>query len=167
MSVSTVLSVWGYPGELTAQRTARRLSAAVASAPTVDDVAVLSWPAEQQRPTAWQARELATAHPLSGAFWGLLFGQLFLLPICLKVAPALAVDGLDDVLARLGVGSTFLHAVRDRVVPGTSALFVLDSTGTGAESALPEVLGAEAVELGELRLSADHAARLRAGFDDE
>jgi uncharacterized membrane protein len=164
MCASTVLSVWGFAGAGGAQRAARHLPPTTLS-DGVDDVAVVSWPAQQARPSAWQARDLAGGPRLSGAFWGFLFAQLFLLPISLRVPPALDDDDLDQVLTRLGLDAAFLRSVRGRVVPGTSALFVL-ATGPAAAAPGAGLREAGAAALGELTLTAEEAGRWRAGFDE-
>lgn len=158
MNESTLLRTFTYGGVRDAQRAAHRLSAARADL-TVDDAAIVSWPADRSRPIAWQARDLTADHRLSGAFWGLLFAQLFLLPLSMKLAPPLAVDRLDGTLCCLGVEPAFVRTVRDQVVPGRSALFVL-----GGDPRTPLESGNASASL---RLSAEQVARLRAGFDDE
>ena len=165
MADPTVLSAWVFPSELDAQRTARRLSSAALTAPPVDDAAVVSWPADRRRPLAWQARELTTEQRLSGAFWGMLFAQLFLLPLSLQAPPPLKTAGLDETMRLLGVEPGFARAVRGGVVPGTSALFVLNSADHAA--GLGRHLSADAVELGDAFLTSEQATRLHAGFDDD
>lgn len=117
MNDPTVLRAFGFVGEHDAPRSARRLTAAARTSPVLDDAAVVTWPADHRRPLAWQARELAVGHRLSGAFWGLLFAQLFLLPLSLRTPPALPVTGIDDGLCWLGVDIGFVHAVREHVRP--------------------------------------------------
>jgi uncharacterized membrane protein len=80
----------------------------------IDDSAVVSWEVGAPRPRAYQAGTV-DGTGLSGAFWGLLFSLAFLLP----------PDGTR--VDRVGLSDAFLRALRDRIVPGTSALFVLTS----------------------------------------
>ena len=47
----------------------------------IDDAAVVSWPAGKHRPYSYQAGTIDGTAALSGAFWGLLFGSLFLVPL--------------------------------------------------------------------------------------
>ena len=49
-------------------------------------------------------------------------------------------------------------------VPGTSALFLLDTTSAAATGTWPPT---DAVPVAELRLSPEQSDRLHAGFDDE
>ncbi len=164
MTTPISLRTWGFSSDLAAQQTIRRLAGSVRTAPAFDDVAVVCWPADQRRPLAWQVRDLTGASRLSGAFWGLLFAHLFLLPISLGSPPAPTPERLDAALGAIGVDADFVRAVRERIVPGTSALFLVDSTPDAVGSGWPPE---EAFELAELRLSAEQSDRLHAGFDDE
>lgn len=85
---------------------------------TIDDAAVVVWPADTHRPHGYQAGTVAGTVALSGAFWGLLIGLLWLLPLAGPVAGAATLD-------RVGLPDEFLTQVRNRVIPGTSALFLL------------------------------------------
>ena len=60
---------------------------------------------------------------LSGAFWGATLGTLFVLPFtgtATGVVAGLAGTGKD-----FGIDDDFIERVRDRLEPGTSALFLL------------------------------------------
>ena len=84
----------------------------------VDDAAVVIWRAGARRPHCYQMGAVDGTTALSGAFWGLLFGLLFLLPLAGPVDSA-------SVLTRVGLFDKFLQRVRARITPGTSALFLL------------------------------------------
>lgn len=159
----TTLRAWSFRSDLAAQRVARALAGPSAEVAAVDDAAIISWPRDRRRPVAWQARDLSTEHRLSGAFWGLLFAQLFLLPICWERPPIWDSDRRDDTLAYLGLDDRFVNAVRAEVVPGTSALFVLDSDATGEtiDRQLPDDVHRLQVVLNE-----EQAGRIHAAFDD-
>jgi uncharacterized membrane protein len=86
----------------------------------VQDAAVVAWAERDPKPRAYQARSIAGPDPLSSAFWGFLFGVAFLLPLAGDAAPA--------GLTRIGLTDQFLHRLRDRIRPGTSALFLLVPT---------------------------------------
>jgi uncharacterized membrane protein len=88
----------------------------------VDDAAVLTWPSGDIRPRTYQAGSACGDTALSGAFWGLLFGLVFLLPLTDRLR-----EGTDDGfgLGPVGLPDRFLGEVRHRVGPGTSALFLL------------------------------------------
>ena len=62
--------------------------------------------------------------PLGRGFWNLLFSHLFFLPIAATAAGvALRVNCYS--LEALGIRDDFLRTSRERLTPGTSALFVL------------------------------------------
>ena len=159
-----LLRAWAFSSDLAAQHAVRRMAGSLRTAPSFDDLAVVSWPADHRRPFAWQARELSGDRRLSGAFWGLLFAHLFLIPISLGAAPWPTGDHLDGALGAIGVDADFVDTVRDRIVPGTSALFLLDTTSAASAAAWSP---GDAVHLADLRLSPEQSDRLHAGFDDE
>lgn len=92
----------------------------------IGDCAVVAWSAGARRPDAYQVGTADGAAALTGAFWGLLFGALFLAPLAGLTGPIWPPDGL----ARIGLPEQVLGQVRERLRPGTSALFVVgDATG--------------------------------------
>ena len=133
------VSIWRFDtsdGAEVALRALERLQARRLLA--IDDVAVVSWRPGSSRPHAYQVGTAAGTAALSGAFWGLLFGLLFLLP------HAGVTEG-GVVLARVGLTGEFLTFARERITPGTSALFLLTDravvgrlreASTGADSDL-------------------------------
>ena len=102
----------------------------------VDDAAVVTWPSGDMRPRTYQAGSADGDAALSGAFWGLLFGLVFLLPLTDRLR------GRDDGfgLERVGLPDRFLGEVRHRVRPGTSGLFLL--TPDAAVERIPAAVGA-------------------------
>ena len=93
---------------------------------------------------------------LSGAFWGLLFGLLFLLPLA-GVAEGAAV------LTRLGLSDGFLARARDRIIAGTSALFLL--TDGAALDRVREAFAGTHTDLLISRFDREQVAALRRAFD--
>ena len=157
----TMLRTWSFGSDLGAQRAARALTGRPRESVGVEDVAVVSWPADRRRPLAWQACDVVNEGRLSGAFWGLLFAQLFLLPLGCRLPPSRDPASLDDTLAYLGLDERFVRTVRERVAPGTSALFVLGSChpATFLLDECPAPLTAV--------LDDAQTARLHAAFDDD
>lgn len=131
----------------------------------VHDAATVSWEPGKKKPKTRQANNLAGAGALGGAFWGLLFGLLFFVPL-LGAAVGAAAGALGGSLADVGIDDGFIDSVRDKVTPGTSALFLLSSGAVGDRvlSSLKEQ-GIHP-ELIQTNLSADEEARLRAAFDE-
>lgn len=158
------LSIWKFTSPGGAERaldTLRRLQAARLI--TVQDASVVSWPEGRRKPRTWQARSFAGPAALSGAFWGLLFGIVFLLPI---VGIAIgAAAGAGAALARVGLSDEFLQRVRDRITPGTSALFLL--TSDAVVDRVHDGFAGTHAELLVTNLSKDQEEALRAAFEDE
>ena len=93
---------------------------------TVHDAATVSWPDGARKPRTRQANSVIGAGALGGTFWGLLFGLIFFIPL-LGAAVGAAAGALGGALTDVGIDDEFIRDVRDKVTPGTSALFVLTS----------------------------------------
>ena len=120
----------------------------------IEDAAVLVWGAGERRPYGYQVGSADGVSALSGAFWGLLFGLLFLLPL------AGAAEDLG-VLARVGLSDQFLAHARDWITVGTSALFLF--TDRAAVDRLRETLiGADLLVC---TIDEQHDTALRRAFD--
>jgi len=120
------LSVWKFPtaeGAEKAEETLGQLQ--TEGLIKVHDAAIATWPEGKKRPKTRQA-SLAGAGAMGGAFWGLLFGIIFFIPI-IGLAIGAAAGALAGSLAHAGIDEDFVQQVRDKVTPGTSALFVLTS----------------------------------------
>ena len=68
-------------------------------------------------------------------------------------------------MADVGISNAFINDVRQKVTPGTSALFLLSSDAV-VDRVRSEFAGTEA-ELISTNLSADQEAKLREAFADE
>lgn len=71
-----------------------------------------------------QAMNLPATGAVSGGFWGLLIGTLFLSPL-LGAAVGAASGALGGALTDIGVDDKFMKELGDTLKPGSSALFVL------------------------------------------
>ena len=131
---------------------------------TVHDAATVSWEQGKRKPRTRQARNMTGAGALGGAFWGLLFGLIFFVPI-LGLAVGAASGALFGSLADTGISDSFIKSVRDKVTPGTSALFLLSSDAV-YDKVKDEFRGTEA-ELIQTNLTEEQDARLRAAFANE
>lgn len=134
----------------------------------IEDAAVVSWPSDRERPLAWQASDVAGVRPFAGAFWGMLIGLLFLLPIsdqreASQPDQTLGGAGWDDGLVRLGLDAAFAASVRAHVGPGSSGLFVFDVSQD--RRLLSNAMPPYAREVTRLIMTADQMAGLHAGFD--
>jgi uncharacterized membrane protein len=59
---------------------------------------------------------------LDGAFWGMLFGLIFFIPLL-----GMAVGALTGSMADVGIDDDFIKSVQGKVTEGTSALFLMTS----------------------------------------
>jgi uncharacterized membrane protein len=131
---------------------------------TVVDAAVVTWPAGKSKPTTRQLHNLAGAGAMTGAFWGMLFGLLFFVPL-LGLAVGAGLGALTGSMADVGIDDNFIRSVRDKVTPGTSALFLL-TQDVVADRVLPAVTHLKP-ELISSNLSKEQEERLRAAFAEE
>ncbi|MGH3366837.1 MAG: DUF1269 domain-containing protein [Nocardioidaceae bacterium] len=119
------LTVWTFDtpgGAIEASTTLREL--AREGVVVVHDAATVSWERAAQKPSIRPLGGSTDAGLPCGSFWGLLFGLIFLVPL-LGAAIGAATGAVAGCLTDVGIDDTFINKVRDRVTPGTSALFVL------------------------------------------
>jgi uncharacterized membrane protein len=131
---------------------------------TVDDAAVVTWPVDKKKPKTKQAASLAGAGALGGAFWGMLFGLLFFIPF-FGLALGAAMGALAGHFSDYGIDDNFIKAVRDKVTPGTSALFLM--THGAVVDKVSEALKGPDMELIQSNLSDQQEAELRKAFGEE
>ncbi|WP_378950638.1 DUF1269 domain-containing protein [Mesorhizobium sp. ANAO-SY3R2] len=79
------------------------------------------------------------AGAVSGSFWGLLVGVLFLNPL-LGVAVGAASGALGGALSDFGINDAFMKELSGSMQPGNGALFVLVQDMT-ADKVLKEIQG--------------------------
>jgi uncharacterized membrane protein len=96
---------------------------------TLQDAAVVTWPADRKKPQTRQIYGMAGAGAGFGALWGFLFGLIFFVPL-LGMAIGAGMGALGGSLADVGIDDDFIKQVREKVTPGTSALFALTSGAT-------------------------------------
>jgi uncharacterized membrane protein len=130
----------------------------------VVDAATVSWPEGTRKPKTRELRSTKRAGALGGGFWGLLFGLIFFIPI-LGLAIGAATGALIGSMTDVGISDSFIRDVREKVTPGTSALFVLSSDAVIDRVA--ERFNASDAELISTNLSADQEAKLREAFSEE
>jgi uncharacterized membrane protein len=58
-----------------------------------------------------------------------VFGVIFFIPL-IGMAVGAGIGALSGSLADVGIGEAFINTVREKVTPGTSALFALTSEAT-------------------------------------
>lgn len=125
------------------------------------DAAVVSWDAGHKRPRTHEMHDTTARGALTGGFWGMLFGLIFFLPL-LGAAIGAAAGAAFGSLRDVGISDAFIRDIREKITPGTSALFVL-STGAVYDRLAAEFSGTEA-ELIRTNLSDEQEAKLREAF---
>ena len=130
----------------------------------VQDAAVVSWEEGRKKPKTHEMRSTKGAGALGGGFWGLLFGLIFFVPI-LGLAIGAGLGALAGSMRDVGISDVFIDNVREKVTPGTSALFLLSSDAV-IDRVRAEFAGTEA-ELISTNLSMEQEQKLREAFADE
>jgi uncharacterized membrane protein len=156
------LTVWKFPtpeGAEQAEQTLETLQKEQLI--TLQDAAIVSWPSDKKRPKTRQMASMTGVGALGGAFWGLLFGLLFFVPL-LGLAVGAAAGALGGSMSDVGIDDDFIKSVRDKVTPGTSALFAL--TSDAVIDKVHEAFEGQQAELVHTNLSDDQEAQLRAVF---
>lgn len=88
------------------------------------DGAVVSWPTDRKKPRTEQLHSMTGSGALGGAFWGFLLGLIFFVPF-LGAAIGAGMGALTGSMVDVGIDDEFIRDVRDKITPGTSALFLL------------------------------------------
>lgn len=125
-----------YPHEstaLAAHREARTLVGDVVIQP--DALAVVTRKADGEFQVSTTNQDVA-ASTSYGSFWGLLFGTLFFVPL-LGMAVGVGIEAQSVRMEKAGVDKAFQRQVREGLLPGTSALFLILEPATA-----DKVLGA-------------------------
>ncbi len=131
----------------------------------VMDAAVVSWPAERKGPiTRQHGFSTVGAGAMGGGFWGLLIGLIFFMPL-LGLAVGAAAGAITGSLTDFGINDNFIKQTREKVTPGTSALFLL--ADTTAPDRVSEAIKPLEPELIATNLSRDEEAKLRELFASE
>jgi uncharacterized membrane protein len=130
----------------------------------VVDAAVVSWEVGKRKPTTRDLTNTKKAGALGGGFWGLLFGLIFFIPI-LGLAIGAATGALIGSMSDVGISDSFIREVREKVTPGTSALFLL-SSDVVFDHVAQRFKDTDA-ELVSTSLSRDQEAKLRDAFSEE
>ena len=159
------LTAWTFPGVGDAERAVQQLQSLQAQKlVTIQDAAIVSWETGKKKPKTRQLNNLTGAGALGGAFWGMLFGLLFFVPL-LGAAVGAAMGALTGSMTDVGIDDNFINGVKQRVTPGTSALFLLSSDAV--VDRVKEGMGEFKGELIASNLSSDQEAKLREVFSEE
>lgn len=71
-----------------------------------------------------QIHDMTAAGAISGSFWGLLIGLIFMNPL-LGLAAGAAGGAISGALTDIGIDDNFMKTLASELKPGTSVLFVL------------------------------------------
>jgi uncharacterized membrane protein len=133
----TSLTVWGYPTPFGVDAAELRLKQLEERGDiTVHDLVTVTWPAEDKRPRV-RHRARRRRDVLGGAAWGTLLGAVLGGPLGGSAAGA-AVGAVRHGARGPVIDEPVVGSLREQIVPGTSAMFVLSSRANVA--AVLEVL---------------------------
>jgi uncharacterized membrane protein len=130
----------------------------------ISDAAIVEWPEGKKKPATRQLDDLVGPAALHGAFWGLFFGILFFFPV-LGVAVGAGGGALVGALRDVGIDDDVIDKIKSSVTPGTSAVFLLSSSGV-EERIRQRFLGTH-MELIYSDIGKDEEARLREIFSQD
>src|ERR671911_2502680 len=131
---------------------------------TLEDAAIVLWPEDRKKPQTRQLHSTTGTGATWGALWGLLFGLIFFVPL-LGMAVGAGMGAWGGSLSDVGIDDDFIKQVREKVTPGTSALFALTSGAT--EDRVIEELKQFDFEIISTNLPAEEEQRLREAFGEE
>jgi uncharacterized membrane protein len=159
------LTAWAFPGVYDAENASQRLQQLQAQELIqIQDAAVVSWEQGKKKPKTKQLSNMTATGALGGTFWGMLFGLIFFVPL-LGAAIGAGIGALAGSMSDVGIDDSFIDSVKQRVTPGTSALFVLSSDAV--IDRIKDVFKDSQAELIASNLSAEQEARLREVFAEE
>ena len=159
------LTAWAFPGVNDADQAIAKLQGLQSQQLiNIQDAAIVSWEEGKKKPKTRQLHNLAGAGALGGAFWGMLFGLIFFVPL-LGAAIGAAMGALTGSMTDVGIDDNFINGVKQKVTPGTSALFLLSSDAV--IDRVKDVFQGTSADLVASNLSNEQEAKLREVFADE
>jgi uncharacterized membrane protein len=160
------LTVWKFDSPQGAEEASKTLQElAKANLITVHDAATVSWEVGKKKPKTRQLASTTAAGALGGTFWGMLFGLIFFVPL-LGAALGAATGALTGALTDVGIDDSFINRARDKITPGTSALFVMSSDAV-MDKIKEAFAGHAPDELIFTNLSEEQEGALREVFSEE
>jgi uncharacterized membrane protein len=94
----------------------------------IDSAAIVEWPQGNKKPKTRQVDDMTGPEAVSGAFWGFLFGIIFFVPL-IGAAVGAGIGAIHGSLGHVGIDEKFIDEVKSEVTEGTSALFLMSSSG--------------------------------------
>ena len=121
----TTFTVWKFDDPQGAERAAHMVKEAQAGRLVqVDDLAIVSWPADAKEPTSKHGHEETWRGAGWGSILGILIGTIFFVPVLGGLAGA-AMGAMAKSTAGAGISKKDLESIRSEITPGTSALFLV------------------------------------------
>lgn len=130
----------------------------------IQDAAIVTWEQGKKKPKTKQLHSMAGVGALGGAFWGMLFGLLFFVPF-LGLAIGAAMGALAGHFSDYGIDDKFINSVKEKVTPGTSALFLL--TSNVVLDKLAAIVKGQKFEIIQTNLTQEQEEKLRAAFAED
>jgi len=159
------LTAWAFDNVEGAEQAAQKLQGLQAQELIkVQDAAVVSWEPGKKKPKTRQLSNMTATGALGGTFWGMLFGLIFFVPL-LGAAIGAGIGALAGSMTDVGISDDFINSVKQRVTPGTSALFLLSSDAV--VDRIKDTFKDSNAELIASNLSAEQEAKLREVFTEE
>lgn len=109
-----------------------------------------------------QMYNLTATGALSGGFWGLLIGTIFLSPL-FGLAVGAGAGAVSGALSDLGINDAFMKDLAGSFTPGTSLLFILVKKAT-PDKVLAELKGTGGKVI-KTSLTHENEAKLQAALD--
>lgn len=130
----------------------------------IQDAAMVTWRHKVKKPITRRLDAYRGIRTLSGVFWGLLFGEMFFIPLSGAAGDAV-VRVLAGYLQHCGIDEEFIKTARARVMPGTSALFLL--TGSAVVDPMAAAVQGIRFEIIQTDVSQEGEEKLREAFGEE
>ena len=159
------MTVWKFPnpnGAAIAEETLKDLQRKELI--QIHDAAIVTFPEGAKKPKTRQLNNLTGAGAMGGAFWGMLFGLIFFIPL-LGMAIGAGMGALTGSMSDVGIDDAFIKRMREQILPGTSALFVL-SSGAVVDK-VKEAFEGQQMVLVETNLTHEQEDKLREVFAEE
>ena len=162
-SMSTLVVV-AYPNEFQAEEVRLRLLKMQKEYLVELEDAVIAIRKENGKVKLLQLHNLTGAGAVSGGFWGLLVGLLFLNPL-LGAAVGAGAGAVSGALADVGIDDQFMKELGQNLKPGGSMLFILFRSIT-MDKALQELAGTGGTII-QTSLSHEDEDRLRKAMNED
>ncbi len=91
----------------------------------IEDAAIVSWPVGAKKPKTKQLHSLAGAGAMSGAFWGMLFGLIFFVPLLGAAAVGGGIGALWGKFRDRGIDDDLMKRVGGMIAEGQAVVFAL------------------------------------------